>query len=274
MTEIKARRSGSFRPRRRRSRQGFTLTEIMIALGVLAVGMGMAAGAFHAGIQNHIITVDEIRRTMIGENAVAVAKARLNADVNLPPPTADGNLQWKQLCTEVNQRLGDHDTHYPIGPGARLGFFALGARAKPRPRNDFKFMVIVYEILGVGAQDVNMEVGLREVKEVIITNHSSGKSQAVVTGGLFVSVADKLPLGSLLYMSELEDPFVEVKSHIDNKTALLDRRVKAETRDLLVMTVETGQGGVGDLEVKIRGVYRGRTSLRPGQGSTDPGQGG
>lgn len=61
------------KPRRR----GFTLTEIMIAMGVLAVGMAMVAGALHAGIQTHIRTIDDIMRQLIGDNALAIVQASL-----------------------------------------------------------------------------------------------------------------------------------------------------------------------------------------------------
>jgi len=253
----------------------------MIALGVLAIGMGMAAGAFHAGIQNHIITVDEIHRTMIGENAVAIAKARLNADVNLPDPIWDPQkkeytLKWVQLSgSEINQRLGAQDVQYPIGLRSTHGFFALGARAKPKPSNDFKFMVIIYEILEAGAgQDI--DVGLREVKDVPITREQqTGKWVAVVTPNPYqgITVRTVLPVGALIYMPELEDPFVEVTNHIGMTMAVLDREFKsARTRDLLVMTVKIGGQLSGAL--KIRGVYRGRTSLQPAPATAGPGVGG
>ncbi|MGB2824951.1 MAG: type II secretion system protein [Phycisphaerae bacterium] len=276
MIETKAPRCDPVRPRRRRGRQGFTLTEIMIALGVLAVGMGMAAGAFHAGIQSHIITVDEICRTMIGENAIAIAKARLTTDASLPDPTWDAQKkEWKVTYKQLSgtdlqqQRLGDSDTRYPIGPRSTYGFLALGARARPKPRNDFKIMVIVYEITQ-GGGDRNIDVGLQEVRNVILTNdpQGSGMSVALPPPGMPPKPAKlTMPAGSLLYFSELEDPFVEVKSHPTLGSALLDRHVKAETRNILVMTVKI-DGVISAVGLKIRGVYLGRASLRPpGQAS-------
>jgi len=277
MTETKVPPDGPLRVRRGRSgrcrlprsrgagRGGFTLTEIMIALGVMAIGMGMAAGAFHAGIQNHLITVDEIHRMMIGENAMAIVKARLNAESQLPPPLANGDLQWVQLSTDEagDQRLGPQDIQYPIGPSPTHGFFALGARAS-KTENDFRFMVIVYEILGSGTgQAIN--VGLKQLKGVPITRETqTGKWVAVITPDPYHGIMARtvLPVGALIYMSELEDPFVEVTGHIGMNMAILDRELKAETRDLMVMTIEGVQGA----GLKIRGVYRGRTSLRPAQG--------
>jgi prepilin-type N-terminal cleavage/methylation domain-containing protein len=264
-------RRGTLRlPRRRRSgRGGFTLTEIMIALGVLAIGMGMAAGAFHAGIQNHIITVDEIHRTMIGENAIAIAKARLSADVpELPPPLANGDLVWRQLSTDElgDKRLGPQDLQY-----GRHGFFPLGARVSAT-QNDFKFMVIIYEILGLGgAQQINVD--LKQVKDVpIMWESQTGKWVAVIAPDPYHGIMARtiLPVGALVYMPELEDPFVEVTGHIGMNMAILDRELKAETRDLMVMRIE----GIQSAQLKIRGVYRGRTSLRPAQGPTGPAAGG
>ena len=271
MTEIKAPGSGSFRPRRRRGRQGFTLTEIMIALGVLAVGMGMAAGAFHAGIQRHIITVDEIRRTMIGENAVAIAKARLRADAAL----GDAPFQLSKEMLPNGQRfeytLGQKDLEYPVASGSRFRCLVFGSRPDPE-RNDFEFMVVIYEVTGTEGQ---IEVDFRDVRITSILDHpETGKSRAIPKLGVFESLDSKLPIGALLYMSELEDPFVEVEDHLTPKQALLGRHVERRSDVYIpVLTVKIN-GQIATAALEILGVYRGRTSLQPAEEATDPGQGG
>jgi prepilin-type N-terminal cleavage/methylation domain-containing protein len=285
MIETKGPRCYPVQPRRRGSRQGFTLTEIMIALGVLAVGMGMAAGALHAGIQSHIITVDEICRTMIGENAIAIAKARLRTDVSLDDPTWDAQrkewkLKYRQLSgKEVGQqRLGNSDARYPIGPRSTYGFLALAARARPRPVNDFKIMVVVYEITDTGStQEENIEVDFKEVLVLSILDHpETGKSRAVVQVVVYPppprGVETQLPVGSLMYFPEFDDdPFVEVKSHLNNSTALLSRYVGRRSDVYIpVLTVKIG-GQIRPGGLKIRGIYRGRTSFRPAQASTSSG---
>ncbi len=49
----------------------------MIAMGVLAVGMGMVAGALHAGIQTHVRNIDDIMRQLIGDNSLAIVQASI-----------------------------------------------------------------------------------------------------------------------------------------------------------------------------------------------------
>jgi len=118
----------------RRRRAGFTLSEIMIALGVIVVALSMVAGAFHAGIKNHQTTIDEILRMMIGQNALAVARVRLDEDVNV-----DAN--WTRI---EDSQVGPSDKQYPIGKGD-MGYVLYASRPDDE-RNDFQFMIIPYTL--------------------------------------------------------------------------------------------------------------------------------
>jgi len=244
-----------------RRRRGFTLTEIMISLGVLVVGMGMAAGAFHAGIQNHTVTVDEIRRTMIGENAVAIAKARLRSDVNL-------TTEWQMLSRSEmgNFKLGEQDLQYPVGSGSRHRFLIFGCRPDNQ-RNVFEFLVILYDITDTSAGQEQIDIEFIDVADVNILDHESGASLARPSLGRGQTIDSVMPIGSMLYVPDLDEPFVTVTNHLQNQgfltDALLERRVTPRTGDYSILKVMVG-GQLKAAALEIRGIYRGRTALRPG----------
>jgi len=151
--------------RRSHRRAGFTLSEIMIALGVIVVGLGMAAGAFHAGIRNHKTTMDEILRSMVGENAIAIAKVRLTEEIELPQ---DHSRVLDPLAGEIGMR----DTWYPVRTNDDvkpiIGYLLFGSRPNV-DRNDFKFTVIPYMLMGTGEAN-NVRVNTDVVANATITD--------------------------------------------------------------------------------------------------------
>ena len=147
---------GTWTSRRpRRSAAGFTLSEIMIALGVIVVGLGMAAGAFHAGIQNHKTTIDNILRTMIGENALGIARVRLDREIDL--------TQTPRAIRDTE--IGAVDKQYPVGYPSGMGYLLYAS--KPSDRNDFSFVVIPYSLTALTNRFKNPEeLGKCRVKAI------------------------------------------------------------------------------------------------------------
>lgn len=114
-------------------RGGFTLTEIMIALGVVGVALGMAAAAFEAGLKSHNSAVSNAMRSLVAENAVAIARARLIyastdpstyqlapiglRDLNFPTRTADNDTSGRGYLLAAKQNaLGKNDYTFRIRP--------------------------------------------------------------------------------------------------------------------------------------------------------------
>jgi len=64
------------RGRKGRARQGFSLAELMISIGILAVGLTMAGALFPAALQASRESLKDVLGSIICENGLAVAKAR------------------------------------------------------------------------------------------------------------------------------------------------------------------------------------------------------
>jgi len=115
---------------------GFTLVEILIAIGLLGVGLLMAACLFPAGVQANVHSADDLLGTLICQNGLALAKARLNTtDVTSP------------YYTDLSPIFAPADLLYPHGSDEGEGFFVLGCNASPTDpaSNDYQFTVIAYQ---------------------------------------------------------------------------------------------------------------------------------
>lgn len=141
-------------------KKGFTITEIMIALGVLVTGMAMVAGALHAGIQNHVRTVDNVMWDIVGENGLSTIRARMRHTINLsnsigstPAIIAD------TLTTDTIQfkGLGPQDRRNPAfggtwTNGTFFGYCVIGWRPTSTCtgtdfKNDYRFCILPYRIV-------------------------------------------------------------------------------------------------------------------------------
>lgn len=75
MATIKHTTGNRAMPPGRTSRRGFTLAEMIIALGILGVGLTMASALFPTAIKQDAITFQDTIGSMIAQNGLAVAKA-------------------------------------------------------------------------------------------------------------------------------------------------------------------------------------------------------
>ena len=116
----------SRRRRRRRGRGGFTLAEILIALGILAIGMSMVAAIFPAAMELNRISANSTLGTIICENGLALAEMVLTAEVvdlsdNLEIYADDKKVTY---LTQLQQR-------YPTEVAdSRTGFVLMAGKAK------------------------------------------------------------------------------------------------------------------------------------------------
>ncbi|MDP7635995.1 MAG: prepilin-type N-terminal cleavage/methylation domain-containing protein [Phycisphaerae bacterium] len=107
-----------------RRRTAFTLAEVMIAIGILGVGMAMVASVFPAAIKANRLSTNSTLGTIICENGLAMAKLVFTADVS--PYGSDADRWEVSNTTLTRDRRIDEGTfgreflpiteqHYPNG---------------------------------------------------------------------------------------------------------------------------------------------------------------
>ena len=115
---------------------GFTLAELLISIGILGVGLTMSAALFPAGLEANKNSANDLLGTMICQNGLAMAKARVTT---LHLPTID--------CVELHRIDGlftSAELKYPYGSDGNTAFFVLG-RQIITGKNEYDLTVIAYQ---------------------------------------------------------------------------------------------------------------------------------
>jgi len=225
----------------------------MIALGVMGVALGMAAAAFHAGIQSHSSSVSDVLRSLISDNALAIVKARLR-HARAP---AD-------LTTTLNMvPVGSLDSAYPIGLTTGRGFVCVGKQAGGSV-NDYILSIMPYVLsdptctlyssssVGLLIKDAVDSQG-RNVSA--IEDSSGGTKLAGVTVGSAVLVPDPASGG-----------MVSTKvSEVTTAGAVIDRNVGVVLNALVILVSVTNAAGqpVTGVSIDFMPTCTVRTALRP-----------
>ena len=125
---------------------GFTLAEIMIAMGILAVGMGMIAAALHAGISVHVRTMDDIMRQLIADNALAIVQAQVRHS-NYNGITKDYKLVNTTHFGPTDLRYPTQESKTPYGAAVFMKKRVIDEAAGTYA-NDYEVLVIPYTLVG------------------------------------------------------------------------------------------------------------------------------
>jgi prepilin-type N-terminal cleavage/methylation domain-containing protein len=135
--------------RRNRARRAFSLTELLIALGIMAIGLSMAAALFPTAIKLNEQSGQDSIGTIIAENGLAVAqiqgaaiRAILAPDPNSGLIPIDGNN-----CTVFSSASGDPNLLLyrpdPNSTTTTRGFVILGRKLSAADPNGPAQLVIV-----------------------------------------------------------------------------------------------------------------------------------
>ena len=140
---------------------GFSLIELMIAIGILAIGAAMVASAFPVAMLENKESIEHTMGAVVAENALAICRNRLRHSLlDRKVPT-----QVDQF-TDVTNYMTLSEVSYPMPrpkgqhpedwvsvsgrdyPSARYGWM-VGARQligeKQAPINDYELSIVVYE---------------------------------------------------------------------------------------------------------------------------------
>ena len=133
-------------PRGRRS-VGFTLVEVMVALGILALALPMVAAALLSGMLENQESVENTMSTLLAENAVALLRMRAR-DSDFPGNwgVKAGPLSFPDNRVPATVLHDDDCVYNPFPEDNKplpFAFVILGKRLAEN-RNDYRFVVMVY----------------------------------------------------------------------------------------------------------------------------------
>ena len=120
--------------------KGFSLAEVLIAIGVLGIGIAMIGVLFPTALAESKSSVNSVMGTMICQNGFAVCKALISCNLS------DIN-DSTTFHTIPSSALGDRARTYPFArdsdPASARGFVALAKRAAVNG-NDFYLVTVSY----------------------------------------------------------------------------------------------------------------------------------
>ncbi|MFB3890426.1 MAG: type II secretion system protein J [Phycisphaerae bacterium] len=160
-----------------RGRRGFTLAEVLIALGIMAIGLTLVSALFPAAIRQQANTINDTLGMQICHNGLAIVKARCSHALL--------NGKYATL-TDITNGLNPSDVQYPIGSaaaGQEMRGFKLLARQYAGDINDYQFVLISY-----GKADAADTVTVAPVSGLVFTG-STGRTVQAPAGV-------KLPIGT------------------------------------------------------------------------------
>lgn len=129
-------------------RRGFTLIEIMLALGVLGIGMVMVASIFPAAIKQTQTSDRNTKAMVIADNARAILEMHLS-QAGLAGHLSAAEFGEVTFGDTGAEFIHPDDSWYPSGDPAvvdngRYGWLALVRQVRPGA-NDYQVAVIPYE---------------------------------------------------------------------------------------------------------------------------------
>lgn len=182
---------------RRRRAGGYSLVELMAALGILALALPMIGTAILSGMLENQESVDSTMAMIVAENALAVVRTRVShADLMRPPPSGWGSGETASLPPQ------------PIPPGLvsaeelawqpfelaehpeKSGFWCVvvGQRLTAE-KNDYRLIAIPYRKFSDTATVEKVEVELEGTK---VTKHNvilRGTTESAAIGFLVMRTA-------------------------------------------------------------------------------------
>jgi len=173
--------------RRNRARRAFSLIELLLALGILAIGLSMAAALFPAAIRLNEQSGQDSIGTIVAENGLAVAQTMLhNSAINQTAGSLVCVVDESMASPPIDREL-QHYLYDPSAPGAAMrGFVVLGRRLDTAdPSGPVQLVIVSYD----------KQSSANTVNATYIPSPT-------ITGGTVVSnLGTNVPVGSPLIMA-------------------------------------------------------------------------
>lgn len=223
---------GVFKAPPARGETGFSLTELLIAIGLLGVGMGMIAALFVTGLAQVRMSVGTLEGGMVAANGIVVARMLLTAgDVTSNELTviADANRRKKIPRAFQKSPYADADTN--------KGFVILARRAGGEA---YQLVSVAYAKAGTGAviaKKVTSSQAYTDAKVIRFTNSANlnvGSPVIVAANGQYARIVS-----------------------LSGPTATLDHALTIDS-DAVAYVIVEGTGGS-----PVTAVHVTRTGLKP-----------
>jgi len=252
------------RPPRPGRAGGFTLAELLIALGIIGVCMGMAAMLFPVAIQQQDQSVNDTVGIMVCQNGLLVAKSLLSH----PVPNADDNLRAiDAACLPLIDQFALYypGVQMPRPTGPQAGWVEDPAVPGDYYPDTLKGCVVLIRQPNAGVNDYQLIVVSFTKRQPTNTVAVAPPVAPPAQPGLYVTSAqaatdnpdetevavtdpgDALPVGSPLIVVASSSPdriggYAIIKSATGD-TVRLDRLLDVEVGDRVATVVEYDHGG-------------------------------
>ncbi|MFP4214397.1 MAG: prepilin-type N-terminal cleavage/methylation domain-containing protein [Phycisphaerae bacterium] len=203
---------------------GFTLSELMIALGIIAYGLTMSAGLFATAMQYNNQSFRSVVGTIICENGASVAITALRHDPGNPIGGSDE-------LEDVTDKLELAERTYPAGSvdsdGDRTSRYGYCVLAKHiGDENDYQLTIVSYKLNKTGNT-----VELKKANNVNISDHNDASRASGIPAGV-------LPDSPLIRADTGELSSIE---GIESKKAILRTRMESTSEAVKAwVIVESG----------------------------------
>ncbi len=133
---------------RSRRAGGFTLVEVMVALGILAIALPMVAAGLVSGMLENQESVENTMSNLLAENAISLLRIRAR-DSDFAPTWGAADKTLSSPTNRVPDSVIDPEdcVYAPFGQPSSFAFVILGQRLE-HARNDYRFVVLVYRRIG------------------------------------------------------------------------------------------------------------------------------
>ena len=248
------------RDSRRRGRGGFTLAEILIALGILAIGMAMVAAIFPAAMEFNRASTNSTLGTIICENGLVLSELTLTAEV-LDAAASPGEFlvyaddkhytdNPSNPADQTPPPLTRAQQHYPTDTADSRTGFVMMARKVPNSGSTYQFVTVAYR--------KTKKSNTVELKEITCTVTTDASDITHVTG------ATDLRIGTPL-INKATGKFAFVDSiNIDGTTGTLERSMPTGSGDYYVLIERNGDGTAIDIATMRRSPAIGAMSKMTG----------
>jgi len=210
---------------------GFSLVEMLIAIGILAVALSMASAMFPMGMRDVMRSYQNSLGTLICQNGAGLARLHLSA----------ADAYWAEATLKdagVGARIPASDLKYAGQDG--LGYVALCRRATA-DENDFQLLVVSYRLADPsGSISVSTVPGVNSgtVSEITIPGGHEAKFQI---GGAAINPAT--------------GEYARITA-VSGSTAMLEHELSLGGSVLLVHEADAGRS-------PVLAVLATRTALKP-----------